>query len=62
MEAATARLWQLGGGDGSQLGGGEGSLAEEQLCWQWQRVGKRGDSSDFSSNGSTLVGGPVEKM
>ena len=28
MEAAAARLWQLGGGNGNQLGGGGGSLAE----------------------------------
>ena len=54
VEAAAAGLWQLGGGDGGQLGGGGGSLAEARLRWQWQRVGKRGDSSDFGGSGSAL--------
>ncbi len=54
VEATAARLWQLGRGDGGQLGGGVGSLAEARLRRQWQRVGKRGDNSDFGGSGSAL--------
>jgi hypothetical protein len=39
----AARQWQHGGG-GGQLGNGGSSLAEAQLRWQRQHVGKRGVS------------------
>jgi hypothetical protein len=61
VEAAVARMWQLGSNNGGQLSGGWGSLAEARLrgqcqrvgkAWQqqplqrqWQQVGKRGGST-----------------